>query len=93
MSAVSRSFQSRPESPPAYEGNPSIFVFWGTWGMFQGSAGIFLDCYRRIDAVCFLTRHIHHGLFTESQVMNREKPQVSHRSFWCVEHTESTVTI
>ena len=61
--------------------------------MFQGSAGIFLDCYRRIDAVCFLTRHIHHGLFTESQVMNREKPQVSHRSFWCVEHTESTVTI
>ena len=26
-----------------YEGNPFTFSFWGTWGMFQGSAGIFLD--------------------------------------------------
>ena len=26
-----------------YEGNPFIFVCWGTWGMFQGSVGIFLD--------------------------------------------------
>ncbi len=24
-------------------GNPFIFVFWGTWGMFQGSVGIVLD--------------------------------------------------
>ena len=28
---------------PVYEGNPFIFVFWGTWGMFQGSVGIFLE--------------------------------------------------
>ena len=26
-----------------YEENPFIFVFWGTWGMFQGSLGIFLE--------------------------------------------------
>ena len=29
--------------PPVYAGNPFIFVFWGTWGMFQGSVGIFLE--------------------------------------------------
>ena len=26
---------------PVYEGNLFIFVFWGTWGLFQGSVGIF----------------------------------------------------
>ena len=26
-----------------YERNPFIFVFWDTWGMFQGSVGIFLE--------------------------------------------------
>ena len=28
---------------PVYEGNLFIFVFWGTWGLFQGSIGIFLE--------------------------------------------------
>ena len=28
---------------PVYEGNPFIFEFWGTWGLFQGSVGTFLD--------------------------------------------------
>ena len=27
-------------------GNPFIYVFWGTWGMFQGSLGIFLGTMR-----------------------------------------------
>ena len=26
-----------------YQGNPFIFVFWCTWGMFLGSVGIFLE--------------------------------------------------
>ena len=33
----------RPSILPVYEGNPFIFVFWDTWGMFQGSVGISLD--------------------------------------------------
>ena len=28
---------------PVYEGNLFIFVFWGTWGLFQGPVGIFLE--------------------------------------------------
>ena len=36
-----RKFQQTPgkypgPQPPIYEGNPFIFLFWGTWGMFQG---------------------------------------------------------
>ena len=30
-------------NPPVYEGNPSIFLFWGTWRLFQGSVCIFLE--------------------------------------------------
>ena len=28
---------------PVDEGNSVIFVFWDTWGLFQGSVGFFLD--------------------------------------------------
>ena len=39
-----RPLEHTPDPQPhVYDGNPSIFVFWGTWGMFQGSVGIFLD--------------------------------------------------
>ena len=43
-----------PDPPlPVYEGNPFIFVFWDTWGMFQGSVGISLDkC-----LLCFFFSH------------------------------------
>ena len=33
----------RPKKTPVYEGNPFIFLFWGTWGMFQGSVEFFLE--------------------------------------------------
>ena len=29
--------------PPVYQVNPYIFVFWGTWVMFQGFVGNFLE--------------------------------------------------
>ena len=32
--------------PSVYEWNPSIFVLWGTWGMFQWSVGIFFESTR-----------------------------------------------
>ena len=39
-----RPLEHTPDPQPlVYEGNPFIFVFWGTWSMFQGSVGIFLD--------------------------------------------------
>ena len=43
-----RRFQQTPGTYPrpsttCYEGNPSIFVFWASLGMFQGSGGIFLE--------------------------------------------------
>ena len=44
-----RKFQQTPGTylkkpqPPVYEGNWSIFVFWDTWGMFQGPIGMFLE--------------------------------------------------
>ena len=30
---------------PVFEGNLFIFVFLGTWGLFHGSVGFFLDDY------------------------------------------------
>ena len=39
-----RPLEHTPEPQlPVYEGNPFIFVFWGTWGLFQGSVELFLD--------------------------------------------------
>ena len=40
-----------------YEGHPFIFVFWGIWGMFQGSVGIFLDL--TVDLLLFANQHFH----------------------------------
>ena len=41
---LQHTLEHTPDSqPPVYKGSPFMFVFWGTWGMFQGSVGILLD--------------------------------------------------
>ena len=56
-------YQNDPQLP-VDEGNPVIFVFWDTWGLFQGSVGFFLDTTNlqimvRFHLPCFSLSTIH----------------------------------